>query len=72
MATTINQPGASVAATILRNSVTFSGALHTAGMPMKNSSVFWFDGRIKAVIMDDVAAVFETERWWESRRSMAR
>ncbi len=49
----------------LYNSATFYGAVCARSMEMKNSSVFSFDDRVKAIMIDDTAAVFESERWWE-------
>ena len=47
------------------NSAIFCGAICATSIEMKNSSTFSFDDRVKAVMIDDMAAVFETERWWE-------
>jgi hypothetical protein len=53
------------AAITLYNSATFYGAICATSMEMKNSSSVSFDDRVMAVPIDDTAAVFETERWWE-------
>jgi hypothetical protein len=49
----------------LYNNGTFYGAVCCHSFEIKNSGVFCYDDRVRAVLIDDMAAVFETERWWE-------
>jgi hypothetical protein len=53
------------AAVNLYNSGSFYGAVCSKSFEIKNSGNFYYDNRVKAVLIDDIAAVFETERWWE-------
>jgi hypothetical protein len=47
------------------NSATFYGAICAESVYMKNSATIGFDPRVAALLIEDPAAVFETERWWE-------
>ncbi len=56
---------APAAAITLYNGAIFHGAVCATSLEIKNSGVFAYDDRVRAVLIDDMAAVFETQRWWE-------
>jgi len=49
----------------LYNGGSFYGAIIANSFEMKNSGYFYFDQNARSVIIDDVAAIFEIERWSE-------
>ena len=49
----------------LYNSGSFYGAACSHSFEIKNSGKFYFDDRVRSILIDDLAAIFETERWWE-------
>ncbi len=53
------------AAVDLYNSGSFYGAACSHSFEIKNSGSFYFDDRVRSILIDDMAAIFETERWWE-------